>query len=219
MLHGQPSTSALQFQQTMTAKGSGVASVGRDNQTRDQGAWYEYTADLSAYAGQDIWVAIRHFNCTDMFRLNVDDITLSTGSKGDRAPLSYKVMLDGTYVGESYYPFYQHDVDGMEEGEVHVTSVAPLYASGMGEWMEYTWTYTSCSHFSGVTEFTSSVVDKTVTLNWTLPGGGSGGSASTFTEGFEGGMPEGWTVVDANNDGYTWCMTNRYKRYLQRLIY
>jgi hypothetical protein len=51
-------------------------------------------------------------------------------------------------------------------------------------------------------------VDKTVTLNWTLPGGGSGGSASTFTEGFEGGMPEGWTVVDANNDGFTWCMTS-----------
>jgi hypothetical protein len=39
------------------------------------------------------------------------------------------------------------------------------------------------------------------------PGGGSG-SASTFTEGFENGLPTDWTVVDGNNDGYTWCLTS-----------
>ena len=42
------------------------------------GNWYEYTADLSDYEGQDIWVAIRHFNCYDQFLLDVDDITLDT---------------------------------------------------------------------------------------------------------------------------------------------
>ncbi|MBQ3354535.1 MAG: DUF2436 domain-containing protein [Bacteroidales bacterium] len=42
------------------------------------------------------------------------------------------------------------------------------------------------------------------------PGGPTpgGGSASSFTEGFEGGMPADWTVVDGNNDGYTWCLTS-----------
>ena len=196
--------------QEWTLTGKGGANGGRESRNGNGaklGTWYNYTADLSAYAGQK-YIAIRHFNCYDQYIMCVDDIELTNGSKGNRAPISYKVMLDGTYVGESYYPFYQHDVDGMEEGEVHVTSVAPLYASGMGDWETYTWTYTSCSNFAGVTDFTSSVVDRTVTLNWTLPGGGSGGSASTFTEGFEGGMPEGWTVVDANNDGYTWCMTS-----------
>ena len=34
-----------------------------------------YSADLSAYGGQG-YVAIRHFNCTDMFLLSVDDITI-----------------------------------------------------------------------------------------------------------------------------------------------
>ena len=53
---------------TMTAKNS-----------KAQGIWYNYDVDLSAYAGQDIWVAIRHFNCTDQFIINVDDITLTTG--------------------------------------------------------------------------------------------------------------------------------------------
>lgn len=61
---------------TMTAKGSGVTSVGRDGQTRDQGNWYYYTVDLSSYANQTIYIAIRHFNCTDMFRINVDDVEL-----------------------------------------------------------------------------------------------------------------------------------------------
>ena len=29
--------------------------------------------DLSSYAGQTIYIALRHFNCTDMFRLSIDD--------------------------------------------------------------------------------------------------------------------------------------------------
>ena len=29
--------------------------------------------DLSAYAGQNIYIALRHFNCTDQFRLSIDD--------------------------------------------------------------------------------------------------------------------------------------------------
>ena len=66
---------------TMTAKGSGVMAPGRDGQTRAQGNWYEYTVDLSAYAGQQIYVAIRHFNSTDWFYLDVDDVTLGDGSK------------------------------------------------------------------------------------------------------------------------------------------
>jgi hypothetical protein len=33
----------------------------------------EFTADLSEYEGQAGFIAIRHFNCTDMFRLNIDD--------------------------------------------------------------------------------------------------------------------------------------------------
>ncbi len=44
--------------------------------TREQGTWGLYTVDLSDYTGQTGYVAIRHFDCTDQFRLNVDDITI-----------------------------------------------------------------------------------------------------------------------------------------------
>ena len=36
--------------------------------------------DLSAYAGQDIYVAFRHFNCTDMFVLMIDDVEVYEGA-------------------------------------------------------------------------------------------------------------------------------------------
>ena len=46
-------------------------------------------------------------------------------------------------------------------------------------------------------------------VSWSFgEGSGSVGGGDAFTEGFEGGMPEGWTVIDANNDGYTWCLTS-----------
>lgn len=44
--------------------------------------WAQYTVDLSAYAGQNIYVAIRHYNCTDMYRLYVDDVTIGTPQHG-----------------------------------------------------------------------------------------------------------------------------------------
>lgn len=47
---------------------------------RVQGNWYLYTVDLSAYAGQEGYVAIRHFGCTDQFLLDVDDITIEAPS-------------------------------------------------------------------------------------------------------------------------------------------
>ena len=84
----------------MTSKGSGVMAPGRDGQTRAQGNWYEYTVDLSAYAGQDIYVAIRHFNCSDMFYLDVDDITLNGSSKGNRAMWDLVGSFTGTSAGQ-----------------------------------------------------------------------------------------------------------------------
>lgn len=45
---------------------------------REQGTWYKYEIDLSSFKGAEGYVAIRHFDCSDMFRLNVDDITLTT---------------------------------------------------------------------------------------------------------------------------------------------
>nr|MCR4760664.1 choice-of-anchor J domain-containing protein [Oscillospiraceae bacterium] len=38
--------------------------------------WQEYTADLSAFKGKTVYVAIRHYDITDQFYLNIDDVAL-----------------------------------------------------------------------------------------------------------------------------------------------
>ena len=37
-------------------------------------SWVKKTVNLSSYAGQTIYIAFRHHNCTDMFYLDIDDI-------------------------------------------------------------------------------------------------------------------------------------------------
>lgn len=51
----------------------------KDSGNKTQGGWRQYTVDLKDYSGQDIWVAIRHFNCTNQFFLDIDDISLTAG--------------------------------------------------------------------------------------------------------------------------------------------
>ena len=54
---------------TLTAGAQGPKGVA--------GSWYNYTADLSAYAGEEqVFVAIRHYDCTDQFRMNIDYVQI-----------------------------------------------------------------------------------------------------------------------------------------------
>ena len=62
---------------TLSAKGGAKGGHGtRGN--RDSGDWYQFSVDLSAYAGQTGYIAVRHFNCSDKFYINVDDFELDT---------------------------------------------------------------------------------------------------------------------------------------------
>ena len=47
-----------------------------DMTAKEVGNWYLYNVDLRAYQGQDIYIAIVHYNCTNQFMVNVDDIML-----------------------------------------------------------------------------------------------------------------------------------------------
>lgn len=47
-----------------------------DMTAKAAGNWYYYSIDLRDYQGQDIYVAIVHFNCTNQFMLNIDDVML-----------------------------------------------------------------------------------------------------------------------------------------------
>ena len=61
-------------------------------------AWTKRTVDLSAYAGQTIYVAFRHHNCTDMFYMKLDDIRVG-GPEAPTVSINVPAMAEsGTLV-------------------------------------------------------------------------------------------------------------------------
>ena len=121
--NADPADFTLVQEWTMTAA---PAYEGPSTPTRAQGNWYEYSVDLSSYAGQAGYVAIRHFDCTDMFLLNVDDISYTKG--GGAAPTGYNVYIDGELVA-TVTDGTETTVTGVEDGE-HTVAVTAVYPDG-----------------------------------------------------------------------------------------
>ena len=101
------------------------------------------------------------------------NVNVGVPQNDTRSILSYKVMIDDTFAGNSQYPFFQHNVEGFEEGSTHVTSVAAVYSTGISDFTEFEWVYSSCENYAGL------VSGPEVTLNgndaiisWELPNGG-----------------------------------------------
>jgi hypothetical protein len=203
---------AADFTQVWSGGAKGTGSDGamvRHNNNRYEN-WRSHNVDLSAYAGQEVYIAFHDVNY-DAYEIWIDDVELGVVNKGgDRAPLKYVVKLDGVVDGETTFNGFQHNVEGMEEGSTHVTAVRPVYISGNGDWVEYTWTYTSCDNFAGVTDLAAAEQGNDVKLTWTMPGAPGPGpqpGGDTFTEDFEGGL-NGWNVLTLNADGGSWIHSN-----------
>ena len=136
---------------TLTAKGAyGVAKTARKEvrgeKANRQGAWYQYTVDLSAYMGQEVYVAIRHFGCSDQFKLLVDDIAI-----GQPADIELDTPFNLRYriVGETTWNYINGiedlsiDLDGLAAEstyEVEVQSDCSSYNEGGSAWTATTFT-------------------------------------------------------------------------------
>jgi hypothetical protein len=85
------------------------------------GEMTEYTFDLSSYEGVEGYIAIRHYNITDMFRLNVDDITYIPVE----TPEAFNIYLDGELVETVSGDVFTYTFEGVEPGDytVQVTAV------------------------------------------------------------------------------------------------
>ena len=62
--------------------------------------YVQYRYDLSAFAGHTVYIAIRHYNVTDMFRLNVDNVEIWSENPG-----SLTVTYTGAYTGSDEVPY------------------------------------------------------------------------------------------------------------------
>ena len=153
----------------MTAKGR-QQDAPRGSREDGYGEWYHYTVDLSEYAGQSVYIAIRHFNSYNQFFLCVDDVALTNGDpeRGTRAVENFTILLNGYEEAKVETPYYQHE--NLIIGELYTTTVIANYEGGSSEPMSYTWTAVKCDNFAGPTEFTAEYENGNAVLNWELPG-------------------------------------------------
>ena len=84
---------------------------------KTQGSWSQYTVDLSAYAGQTGYIAVRHFNCTDQFYLNVDDFTLTY----DETPVNPEPTTGAEFLKANVYVRLK---SGLSQGNYNGTATA-----------------------------------------------------------------------------------------------
>ena len=77
--------------------------------------WTKRSVDLSSYAGQTIHIAFRHYNVTDMFVLNIDDIRIGSLEAPEvtlTGPTAVPTNVEATYVATSDATAFAWYVDG-----------------------------------------------------------------------------------------------------------
>jgi len=153
------------------AKGTGNGGAAMRHQDNRYQNWRSHSIDLSAYAGQQVYIAFHDVN-QDMYEIWIDDVELAVANKGNRTALNYIVMLDGQVQGDTEMPFFQHDVEGLEAGSEHITKVRAVYTGGNSDWAEYTWTYTPCDNYTGMQSYNITADGSNVTVSFVLPEGG-----------------------------------------------
>lgn len=99
--------------------------------------WNEYEVDLSAYAGETIYVGL-HYVSTDSFFAQVDDFYVGPKETTDANVgnvQKYDLYLDGSLLGSTNATFYP--VMGISRGE-HKVGIQATYASGVSKLVEFT---------------------------------------------------------------------------------
>ena len=161
---------------TLTAKREGMAGGlgSRNGKGLRLGNWYNYTVDLSAYAGNSCYIAFRHFDCYDQYIMCLDDIVLSADRNGGRHYEYNQVMLTDVqdnvlFSGSTEYPFIQLPVDDLVEGQTYHCKVANVYSSGMTGWTEVDWVYQACDNYEGVSSLYATATEEGNLISWEYP--------------------------------------------------
>ncbi|MBQ3354121.1 MAG: choice-of-anchor J domain-containing protein [Bacteroidales bacterium] len=157
---------------TLTAK-KGAANGGResrDGSGAKLGSWYEYSVDLSAYAGEK-YIAFRHFNCNDQYIMCIDDVELVVYNKGMRHYEAYNVVLtdlegNELYSDETTEQQMQLPVEDLVEGEYYIFKVAKVFSSATSEYAEVEWIYTPCENYDGATSQATTTLGESNIVMW-----------------------------------------------------
>jgi len=163
--------------------------------------WDKYMVNLSAYAGQEVYIAIRHYNCTDQFALCIDDFFV--GGNGLFVLNGCDIVLDGQMVATNQHGSrYLLNTNGFTDGSNHTTTIRAHYEDGTTLENEYTWTYRTPDHFQGSPNGLHAESDgNQVQLSWTLPEMNVPFPVEELYYDFADSTLMDLTLIDANNDG------------------
>ena len=113
--------------------------------------WKQFSVDLSAFAGQTGYIAVRHYNCSDQYYISVDDFELNTGAAIEMpvtiTPATVYVRMKGSLGAGTYSGTLtasagsSTDVNGSVSlsGEVIAANIGLTkeitgYGNGTGNW-------------------------------------------------------------------------------------
>ena len=180
---------------TLTAKGVGAQTDETRSGNRSQGNWYQYTVNLGNYAGQTGYIAIRHFGCTDMFRLNVDDATLTNSTQYYTITVTASPSNGGIVTGGGSYP----------SGSTCTLHATPNSGYTFVNWTKngtqvstnLTYSFTVTSNATYVAHFQAQQQNYTITVSANPTNGGTVSGGGTYAPGST------CTIYATPNTGYT----------------
>ena len=152
-------------------KGGAKADVRHNGSRYDN--WRSHSVDLSAYAGQSVWIAFHDVNY-DMYEVWIDDVELTTGRNSDRHYEYNQVVLTSTqggilYTENTINKYCQLPVENLVEGNTYHCKVASIYSSGMTEWVETDWVYQDCDNYEGASNLNTETTEEGNLISWTYP--------------------------------------------------
>ena len=178
--------------------------------------WVERTVALPTYANQTIHIAFVHNNCTDMFIMKIDDISVTELSSDPTLTVDPTSINFGTIT----YPGSANATANVTAynltADITVTTTAPFAVSTTGSnystsatmtqpggtlYIQYN--PTAGGSHNGTVTLTSGSTTATITLT------GSAIDCSTpvalpFVEDFENELNDCWSMIDNDGDGYNW---------------
>ena len=128
--------------------------------------WLERYVDLSAYVGQMIYIAFVHYDCTDMFRLDLDDISVYVDNSTDAAITEITAPTHGDYSSCALTDAEQIKINIQNNGGAAISNFEVSYSVNGGAAVTetvtasiapaqtYEYTFVQTADFSAVGDYT-----------------------------------------------------------------
>ena len=182
---------------TDSAVSSFTTAVFSETLTSD--VFVRHSVDLSAYAGQQIFVAFRHHNCTDEFMMKIDDVAIKTAGVPE-------VVVNGPrggIMGDTMR--YTATVTSTSTSAVTCAwNIAGASVSANDTVADAVWS--SAGTYTVAVTATNAIGSVTDSIAVTILDCGAI-TSMPFAEGFEAGFLGCWTSVDVDDDGETWVVS------------